>query len=180
MAVHETCCPVCGGRTALVYQGHPSYVFRSTYDIYSCAQCLVSFVYPLFVEQKDYDAIYSDAEYIAGYDKYHALSQRILSAERPLDVMADLGDEYAFVINRLQLLAKKGDPVLEVGCGLGYLTYALHAAGYDARGADLSAVSVRRATETYGSYYQCVGVNDFSSLEGRRFRFIVLTEVIEH
>jgi len=173
-------CPLCSGNVSLRFQEHPGYVYGKKYEIRSCGDCCVSYVWPLYVEQKDYDAIYGDAEHTAGYDKYHAISRRILASERPLEVMKVLGDEYAYVVTRLQSLAKKGDQVLEVGCGLGYLTYALHVAGYDATGVDVSEISVNRATQTYGPYYKRIGLDDLSELDGKRFRFIVLTEVIEH
>jgi 2-polyprenyl-3-methyl-5-hydroxy-6-metoxy-1,4-benzoquinol methylase len=180
MDVMNISCPLCNGAAGLAYQGHPGYVFGRTYDIYSCDQCQVSFVYPLFVEKKDYDEIYADAENLSGYDKYYALSQRILSADNPLDVMSGLGDEYAYVISRLRACVPKGSSVLEVGCGFGYLTYSLNRSGYNATGVDVSEISVNRATKTYGPYYQCIGLNDFSQLHGRRFDCIVLTEVLEH
>ncbi|NTU90504.1 MAG: class I SAM-dependent methyltransferase [Chlorobiaceae bacterium] len=180
MVVKKLDCPVCGGNALLKYSGHPGYVYDRKYDIYACEACDVSFVYPLRVEKRDYDEIYGEAESISGYDKYYALSQKILASDHPIDLITRLGDEYAYVVRRIQELMNKGASILEVGCGFGYLTYSLNKAGYDATGVDVSEVSIDRAIRTYGSYYQCIGFNDFSTLQDRRFDCIVLTEVIEH
>lgn len=180
MVENNVMCPLCGGKSKLRYTGHPGYVYGKTYDVFACDGCNASFVYPLTVEKRDYDEIYGDAENLSGYDKYYALSQKILSSDKPLDVMTLLGNEYAFVIGRIRRLLPPGARVLEVGCGFGYLTYSLNRGGYRAVGVDVSEISIERATTTYGPYYQCIGFNDFSSLEGERFDCIVLTEVIEH
>ena len=173
-------CLICDGEAKLKYLSHPGYVYGKTYDVYVCDGCGVSFVQPLAVEKSDYELIYRDAEFLPGYNRYYQLSRKIKNAVDPLRELSLYGDEYAFIISRIKRLAGEHDEILEVGCGLGYLTYSLRCSNYQATGIDISSVSISKARELYGPYYEHCDIVSFNVFNKKKYRFIILSEVIEH
>jgi SAM-dependent methyltransferase len=70
--------------------------------------------------------------------------------------------------------------ILEAGSGLGYLTFALAQAGYDARGIDISGVAVDNAIATFGELFARADVVDYVAQRPRSFDVVVMTELVEH
>jgi 2-polyprenyl-3-methyl-5-hydroxy-6-metoxy-1,4-benzoquinol methylase len=180
MTIKSMLCKLCHGDGILRYSGHPGYIYNSRYDIYECKKCGASFIFPMDIQKEEYDLIYSHAEYLPGYDKYYYISKRIRESDEPLHDLMNYGEEYAFIARRLMKTAKKCDRVLEIGCGLGYLTYALRKEGYDVKGVDISMISIKQALELYGPYYECCDITEKYEKEKGVYKYIILSEVIEH
>jgi SAM-dependent methyltransferase len=70
--------------------------------------------------------------------------------------------------------------ILEVGSGLGYLTYSLVKAGYDAKGLDISESAVKQASGRFGNYYLCGDVRQLAISDQGKYDYVISTEVIEH
>lgn len=172
-------CPLCSFPTFVKYHDHPSYVEDLFFDIVYCDHCDTSFVNPRNIDTSLYNQIYSNPQQVSGYNNYSRIGDIILKEKSPLKYLENHSFEYSFVIKELQKNYSKGQKILEVGCGIGYLTYALNSATFDTIGTDIADNVIDNAIQKFGLYYQKGGV-DSILLTNRKFDFIVLTEVIEH
>ena len=175
-------CRICGRPTELLSSSQPGYREGARYDIRRCSHCQLHVASPLRSDPAIYDAIYRQRDSVPGYSRYAMFAKAVLEVSDPLRYLADSEDCYWAVAQTL--LPRRGMPakptVLELGSGLGYLTYALRKAGYLATGLDLSDVAVRTATGVYGPYYRCGDAERLAQDASERFDFVVMTEVIEH
>ncbi len=175
-------CPLCASATTLLNGQHPGYRAPQTFEIRMCYNCDTQIASPPIVDETIYDIIYQNAPRIRGYARYQTYAKIVLDRPDPLQFLADSEDVYWFVDN---FLAKSAIPrnaaILEVGSGLGYLTYAIHQRGYtNIRGMDLSAKAVAAATKTYGDLYFTGDITTHGATSPDRYDVIILTEVIEH
>jgi SAM-dependent methyltransferase len=175
-------CPVCGGAAALRSLGFTGYQEPARFDVGACSTCDTAFVHPTAVDPGPlYDLIYAQADRIPGYARYLRYADGVLRSPDPLRYLADSEDMY-WAVDRY--LAGRDDRdrvrLLEVGSGLGYLTYALARRGYDVKGIDLSAVAVERARQTYGARYEQADVAVLAGRAPERFDVVIMTELIEH
>ena len=126
-------CPICAvGPVRLVWRAYPGYREPDTFDIAECASCRTRMALPLDVDATAvYEAIYRQADRIPGYDRYVRYAADIAREDDPLAYLA--GRELAYWGIREALAGEPGRPlrILEVGSGLGYLTYALRRAGHE-------------------------------------------------
>ncbi len=88
-----------------------------------------------------------------------------------------LSEEYADLDLYIELVAEHGGPALELACGTGRLLVALHRAGIDADGIDISADMLERChTKTEAAGFspglQLAPMQDFSM--GRKYRSILV------
>jgi SAM-dependent methyltransferase len=74
----------------------------------------------------------------------------------------------------------KKSAILEIGCGFGYLTYAVAKAGYNIIGLDISQEAVKNATLRYGNHYLCADLAEYVQEHKKQFDVIIMTELIEH
>ena len=125
-----------------------------------------------------YDAIYAVPGGPPGYDRNFQYARRVAHRKDPLGYLASRQDAFWGVRKALESIGARR--VLEVGCGLGYLTYALRRAGYDAVGIDFSSEAIAKATRSYGDFYECRSVESYAAASQERFDAIVMVEVIEH
>lgn len=180
MAGETKRCSLCQVEARQVLSRLEGFRAGSFFGVYECPACLGSFCDPLASDPAIYREIYRHSRTLAGYDRYHAYSRAVKDLASPLRFLANNEDCYWFVADYLARHVERSRArLLEVGSGLGYLTYALHRAGYDVRGVELSPVAVEDATRQFGPLYQCRDALALAD-EGERFDVILLTEVIEH
>ena len=173
-------CPLCGAPAALTLAAQPGYRRGSTYAIYACSACGASFADPLRTDARVYEEIYAQVERVPGYERYARYAAAAARSHAPLRMLASSEDVYFAIAETVAVLnLPPGARAVELGSGLGYLTFALRRAGYDVEGWDVSEVVVRNARERFGPYYV---VNDVNALDGARggYDLVILTELIEH
>jgi SAM-dependent methyltransferase len=174
-------CHICDSTSITSKLSIEGYQKGDFFDILYCDNCNTSFVKTDDVSPKIYDTIYNKGFEIPGYDRYHKYSAEVLKHSNPLNYLADEEDVYWGVREVLLSLNSNSKPqILEVGCGLGYLTYSLNKVGYQASGLDISSKAIDIATKTYGPFYKCENIFDVYDLYAGRYDVIILTEVIEH
>jgi SAM-dependent methyltransferase len=133
--------------------------------------------------QQIYDTIYKKGAVAPGYDRYWKYAQFVKSTERPLDYLAENEDTYWGVreaLLRIDVANTHDLKILEIGSGLGYLTFALREAGYNAYGLDISEEVVKLAKSNYGDYYINANLFEYAVQNQSSYDVIIFTEVIEH
>ncbi len=170
-------CEICGGE--LISAGSvPGYQRPASYAIFDCRACMTMVADPKKIDAQVYNAIYAVPGGAPGYDRYFQYARRIVHQRDPLGYLTTRVDA-AWGVHRA--LRKYGaESILEAGCGLGYLTYALKSAGYDAFGIDISKEAVAQARRAYGEFYRAESVESYAAGANRKFDAIVMVEVIEH
>jgi SAM-dependent methyltransferase len=133
---------------------------------------------PKKVDPRVYDAIYAVPGGAPGYDRYFQYARRILRVKDPLRYLTSRVDA-AWGVDRV-LRKYRARSVLEAGCGLGYLTYALDRGGYEVLGVDVSQEAVAKATRAYGDLYKAESIESYARTSETTFDAIVMVEVIEH
>lgn len=178
--VEENQCGICQSSAKLTAKGIQGFKDGQFFDVYECQECRTSFCSPLEVDPEIYKDIYRYGETMSGYNRYHAYYREVKNKADPLLFLEKQEECYWFIANYLQEnIDKVGTKLLEVGSGLGYLTYSLDKSGYNIQGVELSSVAVEEATKKFGDLYRC---EDALALinDGECFDVILLTEVIEH
>jgi SAM-dependent methyltransferase len=133
---------------------------------------------PKTVDESVYDAIYKLPGGPPGYDRNLQLAREAKRKVDPLTYLASRSDAF-WAVDRA-LARTRARTVLEIGCGLGHLTYALRKAGYEASAIDLSAEAVEAARAAFGDFYRAGSVESLLSEPLMRFDAIVMVEVVEH
>lgn len=174
----EIKCKVCGSNEISVkYEKYPGYVEKSFYTVYGCVNCKTNFILDYDTDKSIYEKIYSSSLDIEGYDKYFAQSAKIKSSKNPLKYLALESSIYYSVYNFIKHQPKCS--VLEVGCGYGYLTYALAREGFNVTGIDISENAIKSAKENFGDHFSNESLKELLN-RNIKFDLIVSTEVIEH
>ena len=174
-------CPLCGGEATLKFAGHPGYREPTRYDIYDCASCETRFVEPLAPDEAVYDLIYRNIENVRGYARYARYARGVKNRSDPLAYLAREEDVYWAIARYLEGLPRSPAPqLLEVGSGLGYLTYAVARSGYAIRGLDISSVAVENAKRRFGDLYDCGDVHRIAERAPASVDAVIMTELIEH
>lgn len=172
-------CPLCGGAARLAEETICGYEEGTTYAIYECEGCAASYVFPLEVKPDLYEKIYRNIQLIPAYNRYFRFATNISSKPDPLAYLGKNEETYWAVAHILEQRAFEKPKILEIGCGLGYLTFSLIKRGYDAHGVDISINAIRWATEHFGPYYQCISAKNLVGY-GHKFDLVIMTELIEH
>ncbi|MGC2424834.1 MAG: class I SAM-dependent methyltransferase [Nitrospirota bacterium] len=176
-----TTCPICGFAAILEFKDYPGYIEPLKYDILSCPGCGASFSTPLEARAEIYNLIYARADKMPGYKRYAGYADEIRLRPDPFAFLAAKEDSYWAVWKSLQVLGLgPGARVLEVGSGLGYLTYALARSGYMATGLDISAEAVGKATAAFGYHYVCGSLDGFGGACNQKFKLVIMNELLEH
>ncbi len=171
-------CVICGSDlTTLRCPSHPGYVEGTHLDIFCCNQCDTHFVLPQALPPGIYETIYSKPD-LPGYDRYRRYMRKIREMTSPLRFLAS--EEAAYYVVMDYLRQKSGLKILDVGCGCGFLTYALRREGFDAIGVDISRTAVASAKHEFGDYFYLSDIETFAAECDATFDLILALEVIEH
>lgn len=169
-------CPLCShSPVKKLTDSFQGYVKGITYPIYSCSLCRIKFVPGELIDNSVYDIIYN-VKNLPGYDRYYKYASTIKNKKRPLKYLANKEPTYYPVYKTLKSM--KGKRILEVGCGYGYLTYALKKEGHEVLGIDISKNAIEVAKKFFGNLYELTSVEDFRTT--KKFDVIVANELIEH
>lgn len=177
-------CNICGKKAKIIQKNAFGYMLPKTYDLFYCGWCDTSFVHPLEIDKELYNTIYKQSRYILGYDRYTKYAKEISKRSEPIKYLMKSEDIYYAVakslIGKFQNIQKNKIKILEIGCGLGYLTYALNRYGYCAVGLDVSEAAVTQAKELFGDFYVCNDIIEYSKSNSELYDVVIFTEVIEH
>lgn len=176
-------CLLCGGAAELKHEDYPGYQKPETFSIYNCTKCNTSFSLPRKDTKDIYELIYKYGPKVRWYDIYWRNAEMVKKSKNPLKYLADSEASYWGVRESLKKILKKdanSSKILEIGCGLGYLTYSLNKSGYNAIGLDISKEALSKAIQNYGSYFICADLYEYSNLHINEYDVVIFTEVIEH
>ncbi|MBU1075143.1 class I SAM-dependent methyltransferase [Patescibacteria group bacterium] len=170
-------CPICKSKNITeIYSEFPGYIEGTSYNIFSCNQCNIQFISKESTNKTIYNIIYSQKN-APGYDRYYRYAQTIKDQKNPLLFLANEEPSY-YSIDHIFSSKKTKQKILEIGCGYGYLTYALNKIGHNAIGIDISNEAIQYAKSNFGDNYYLTSYDDFKTNEN--FDFIIATEFIEH
>lgn len=177
-----TSCLLCRSDATLVDDKRPGYQEPAIFKIYFCPSCNTSFSLPRVETKKLYESIYQNGSAVTGYGRYWEYMKAVKKSTAPLEYLAKAEDIYWSVQQALSTLVKekKQTNILEVGSGLGYLTYSLNMAGYQATGLDISETAVSQATKTFGNFYLTADLFEYTKHHEASYDIVIFTEVIEH
>lgn len=168
-------CLICGSKK-VEEQSSVKGLDDLTYQVICCADCCSSFVSERVDSRSAHENAY-EGKTSSGYDRYFEIFKNVKSAVDPLLFLAKRQPEYLSIIDFVR--GKKGLKILEVGCGLGYLTYALNQSGHPTKGIDISSKSIDLARKEFGDFFINLAIEDLEE-DGNKFDLIIATELIEH
>lgn len=122
------------------------------YRVRQCQGCGTACADPLQVDPSVYRAIYQSPENVPGYNRYAIYAAEIRKKRSPIRYLATREESYWSIIATLeQLFPDRNARILEAGCGLGYMTYALTKAGFPrVVGLDVAETAISYAKKHYG------------------------------
>lgn len=174
-------CPICAYTNPKASKRLEGYQEGLHYDVLFCPDCDTAFVDNRVANDHIYDLIYENAGQIGGYYRYQQFRHNVKTETNPLSYLASQEGVYWTVLKSIRDgKIRTTDQILEVGCGLGYLTYALRQEGYQATGVDISPEAIAHAEATYGPYYEAENIVGMSERTTARYDVIIMTELIEH
>jgi 2-polyprenyl-3-methyl-5-hydroxy-6-metoxy-1,4-benzoquinol methylase len=175
-------CLLCGKNAELLESNFPGYQEPERFGIYYCSSCNTSFAFPRVNAKHTYENIYKNADKLPGYDRYAKYMTTVKTHRNPLQYLSQSEEMYWVVKHALEQIQnrKYSLKIIEIGCGLGYLTYSLIQDGYCAVGLDISQNAVDKATENFGSHYICADIMEYAAQHRGTYDVVILTEVIEH
>jgi SAM-dependent methyltransferase len=178
MPIDIYACPTCGGASKRISEEFDGYIEGYGVFVLECTRCTLRFVSRLDVPEGLYESIYRHAAVLPGYDRYARYASAIQRHPSPLDMLASSELPYRYVRDYVRGF---GGTVVDLGCGEGYLTYALRQAGIECIGADVSATAVTRARRRFGNPDWFFTVADLADLAGfSGADLVVALELIEH
>ncbi|MDQ2862337.1 MAG: class I SAM-dependent methyltransferase [Bacteroidota bacterium] len=172
-------CIICKKKAQLVIENSDAYIKGEKYNIYYCQFCNTSFASPHTVNNTIYDYIYRQPEIVRGYNRYALYAEEIKHKKNALNYLAEKEGMY-YAVKEILDNYKKEIKILEVGSGLGYLTFAIAKEGYNINGLDISLDAVNKARTRFGDYFICEDVFKYADEHPALFDLVILTEVIEH
>jgi 2-polyprenyl-3-methyl-5-hydroxy-6-metoxy-1,4-benzoquinol methylase len=178
----ESECQLCGQISVLTHNAFPGYQEGMIFQIYFCPNCQTSFSLPRVETNKIYEVIYNKGISVPGYDRYWEYFQKVKHLSHPLQYLTKTEVSYWGILEALKQVVKnkQTDKILEIGCGLGYLSHSLRTENYNVLGLDISQKAIDSANANFGNYYICQDIYDYAKTNVNSFEVVILTEVIEH
>jgi SAM-dependent methyltransferase len=173
-------CPICESAVDLIAERYPGYRAPSSFSILGCPACDLRFAHPLASDDAVYDLIYSNVRSVPGYSRYAWFAAEVLRRRNPLEFLSDYDDYWAVQRAIRDAGLSREARILEVGSGLGYLTFALARAGYAVTGLDVSQSAVATARRRYGDHFLCANLAALADSNVAPYDVIVANELIEH
>ncbi|MBU1110110.1 glycosyltransferase [Patescibacteria group bacterium] len=171
-------CIICESKdTKLIYKNYPGYTEGTTFNIFKCDNCDTHFISPEKAASGINELLYSNPD-TPGYDRYYKYAQQIKSSKEPLRFLSEKEAVYYLVYKYLK--NKPSLKILEVGCGYGYLTYALNHQGHQSTGIDISETAINFALKNFGNCFVKANIESFTKRTNRKYDLIIATELIEH
>ncbi len=181
MKERETNCLLCGAPASEVHSSYTGYRQPQTFQIFSCSSCNTNFPLPRIDASGLYDVIYSQREKHPGYERYWGYARDVKVNSNPLGYLAKAEPTYFGVAEFLRTREiPKAARILEIGSGLGYLTYSLRKAGYAANAIDISTVAIEEAIRNFGDFYLNADLFEYSEGHHSVYDVVIATEAIEH
>jgi SAM-dependent methyltransferase len=179
----KSTCKICGSPSIRSLGEIEGYRADTFFEVMECSVCGTNFASPAEPDEKIYEAIYKNVATVPGYSRYLRYARQVVKEKDPLHYLMNCEDCY-WGITQTLLAETRGrrseNLIWEIGCGQGYLTYALVRAGFNAIGMDLSETAVASARRRYGNLFFCEEAKTFFMKTKVRPSFIILSEVIEH
>ena len=177
-------CKICGSEASFIKQVE-GYREGRFYNIHYCEYCDASFSDSHIEDYTIYNLIYDNSSSINGYNRYDTYKDKVLKDEKPFEYLSEAEDMYWAIKQSIKKdYIRKTDKILEVGCGMGYLTYSMLKEGFNIRGCDISQRAIEKARQTYNleneDLFFEADVYELSENNNSKFDVIILTEVIEH
>lgn len=175
-------CILCDNDALLIFKKMKGYIEGSYFDIYECSICNSTFVDPLKSDAKIYNYIYEQSDKVPGYERYFRFAKLVKKVKNPLWYLCNAESVYWSVKEALDKNFKEHSniSILEIGSGLGYLTYSLNKAGYKTTGLDISKEAVLKAKECYGNFYETGDIFELAKFKNNKYDCVIMTEIIEH
>lgn len=171
-------CVACGSKDLKSLGEIEGYIQGGRYAIISCEACSTHYSDPHKSSEEVYEWIYKNRKVAPGYARYSQFADAVLDTRKPLAYLARQEDMYFAVAAEIRRNVPKGGSILDVGCGLGYLTYSLRKAGYGAIGLDISEEAITNARRAYGNFFMR---EDFFNLNpSTKYDAVCMLELIEH
>lgn len=169
-------CPTCRHEGQLVSGRFDGYLEGYQVAIVECGRCRLRYADRLDVPETLYESIYRHAAMLPGYDRYARYARTVSRSADPLQLLAHAELPYRFAADAARQLDRDA-VVIDLGCGEGYLTYALRKAGLRCVGVDLSQTVVDRARQRFG-HDDWFATTD--ELDQNGADLVLALEIIEH
>jgi SAM-dependent methyltransferase len=175
-------CLFCGSTAVLKNRSITGYQQPDVFKIYHCPHCYTAFSLPRVETKNIYESIYENGEQVPGYDRYWKYAKKVKKSRHPMAYLSKAEEMYWSVGEAIKIVApnKETAKILEIGSGLGYLTYSLRCEHYDIIGIDVSTTAIEEAIKRFGDYYLCADLFDYAQQHAASYDVVILTEVIEH
>lgn len=175
-----TACKLCNSESLVKKGMAKGFVDGDVYTVFECVRCDTSFAEGDCSLPDMYEAIYSQANSITGYDRYVEYRDAVKTSKAPMSILESSEEMYGALFSALSILdPNKEANILEVGSGLGYTTFALTTAGYKIEGLDISRAAVETAIAHFGLHYIHSTAEELAKTN-KRYDIIYATELIEH
>jgi len=177
-------CPLCGMENPAQLSTITSYQMPGSHPIFGCTGCKSHFSIANSGFEKIYEEIYRQRKAMPGYKRYEHLADNIQSEADPLAWLAAQEDVYWGIRTAIQVEATRRSVgklrIVDMGCGLGYLTYALRSTGHECTGIDISEEAIAAAKARFGSFFATKTIGSYFSVLKSPPDIIVMAELIEH
>lgn len=169
-------CPTCREPGEVVSGRFDGYLEGYRVAIVECPRCRLRYADRLDVPESLYESIYRHAAVLPGYDRYARYAGAVRRSKDPLGFLAKAELPYRYAADAARKLPADA-VIVDLGCGEGYLTYALRKAGYTCVGVDLSQTVVDRARRRFGhdDWFATVGELPTDGAD-----LVIALEIIEH